>query len=148
MFFSCGIDTRRYVAMNSAKSWMVITSEYRFFPRPWTLPSGEINYPILRWMAEAVLVSIHSQPGIPVEELEKSFIHAAEPILLEELLSLLGTLGSCSMHTKSMKSMVKSSPFAESSELKTIGYVMPTEDCLERFAVFFKADNGVIKTEE
>ncbi|KAI1697843.1 general transcription factor 3C polypeptide 1 [Ditylenchus destructor] len=146
--FSCGIDTRRYVAMNCAKSWMVITSEYGFFPRPWTLPSGEINYPILRWMAEAVLVLIHSQPGIPVEELEKSFIHAVQPILLEELLSLLETLGSCSIRTKSMKSMVKSSPFAESSELKTIRYVMPTEDCLERFAVFFKANNGVMKTEE
>ncbi|KAI1702838.1 general transcription factor 3C polypeptide 1 [Ditylenchus destructor] len=146
--FSCGIDTRRYVAMNNAKSWMVITSEYGFFPRPWTLPSGEINYPILRWMAEAVLVAVHSQPGIPMEELEKSFVHAVQPILIEELLSLLESLGSCSVQTKSMKSMVKTSPFAETSELKTIRYVMPMEDCLERFAVFFKSNNGVMKTEE
>lgn len=46
--FPCGIDTRRYVVMNFAKSWMVINQVCGFFPRPWTFMSGEINFSVLR----------------------------------------------------------------------------------------------------
>uniref|UniRef100_A0A915D9A1 Uncharacterized protein n=1 Tax=Ditylenchus dipsaci TaxID=166011 RepID=A0A915D9A1_9BILA len=119
--FPCGIDTRR----------------------PWTLPKGDINFSVLKWMAEAVLVSVHSKPGILVEDLVKVFVFALQPILVEELLGLLQTIGCCTVHAKTMSTMKKTSPFAAKSEQKLVKYAMPKHDGLEKFALFFKNQKSI-----
>lgn len=110
--FPCGVDVRRFVLMSQARHWMVVNENYAFFPRPWTYLDGEVNYHILRWMSEAVLVLLLDKPGTLLDDLIKSFSFAVQPILIEELLGLLEYIGCCQFFIKPMNTMYKTSPFS------------------------------------
>lgn len=62
-------------------------------------------------MAEAVLVFAMNKPGAEVDDLINSFAFAVQPILIEELLSLMESIGCCKITIKTMNSLIKTSPF-------------------------------------
>lgn len=63
-------------------------------------------------MAEALLVMIHKKPGILVKQLISTFAFVLQPIVVEEILCLLETIGCCHVHTKALCSMKKTSGIA------------------------------------
>lgn len=46
--FACGVDIRRYVLMEHAKCWMMTTTSYGYFIRPWCTSSGDVNAAVFR----------------------------------------------------------------------------------------------------
>ncbi len=46
--FPCGVDERRYVTKENIHCWLVQNADSSFVPKPWILPSGEVNFPVLR----------------------------------------------------------------------------------------------------
>lgn len=48
--FPCGIEVKRYVSAEHSQAWLIKTDINRFSARPWTLPNGLVNWPILRFV--------------------------------------------------------------------------------------------------
>ncbi|KAI6190968.1 General transcription factor 3C polypeptide 1 [Aphelenchoides bicaudatus] len=136
--FPCGIDVKRYVSAENSQAWLIKTDTSRFAPRPWTLPNGLVNWPILRWMSEAMLTTILLKSGIKIEELNNLFACVLSPILVRELIDFLATIGCCLLKEEHFASQKVLSPFeSDQRGTETYLYVTPVLDALKKFAVFF-----------
>jgi len=132
----CGVEERRYVSYENSKHWTVQNQDCAFQPKPWVLPSGEVNVPVMRWMAESVLVMVMSKPGITHSDITKAYSFVLQPSLVTELVELLVKLGCLTLETRTLKPMVRRSPFEQNFPVDRGPFLLPAKDGLERFAEF------------
>ncbi|CAD5226846.1 unnamed protein product [Bursaphelenchus xylophilus] len=135
--FPCGIDTRRWVMEEFTSPWMMSTKSDRFFIRPWSLPDGNVNWPVLRWMSEGVLMTILYKPGLCLEEMKGTYSYVLQPVLLLEIIEMLEHLGVVKLEKKVVPTIKKKSPFINETVAQTSTHVLPTIYGIERFAAFF-----------
>ena len=49
--FTCGVDKRRYVAIQNGREWLLQNKNGDgFIVKPWSHPNGETNWKILRFL--------------------------------------------------------------------------------------------------
>jgi hypothetical protein len=109
--FPCGVDIKRYVAVDNSLPWLIKTDMHRFSARPWTLPNGSVNWPILRWMSESLIMTIYSKAGILIDELVLLYSCVLSPVLVHELVDFLVALGCCSIEKHGIQSTKLKNPF-------------------------------------
>ncbi|MFH4976341.1 hypothetical protein AB6A40_003050 [Gnathostoma spinigerum] len=134
-----GVDCTRYVLPSQSDCWLVRGKMFGFVPAPWTNPTGDINCPTLRWMAEGVLFTLINRPGIPYTDLKAKFAYALQPRLLIELVEVLERCG-CVHVLRATPILTRfSSPFTIENRYASdsFEYVVPTKDAIERFSRIF-----------
>ncbi|CAD5219846.1 unnamed protein product [Bursaphelenchus okinawaensis] len=137
VLFPCGIDTRRWVSLDFIIPWMVETKTERFFIRPWTSPDGGVNWPILKWMAEGVLMTVLYKPGMTLEEIKGTYAYVLQPVLIAEIIEFFEYMNIVRVQDTQVKTVKKMSPFACEANTETSVFVLPTIYAIERFAAFF-----------
>ncbi|KAL7080237.1 hypothetical protein ACQ4LE_000480 [Meloidogyne hapla] len=137
LIFPCGIEKRFYVSTRNGRAWLLKTKEGSgFVAKPWLLPSGEINWEVLRRMLEGIFWHIYANPGVSIDDLTSRFVYVLQPILLLGLVEMLEKLGCCKIITKNVNSQRKSSPFSGNKTLQKIQFVQPNPNGMERLILF------------
>ncbi|WKX97039.1 hypothetical protein Q1695_013019 [Nippostrongylus brasiliensis] len=134
---SVGVDMQRWVIAEYATAWCVNVGGRIVCPRPWTMPTGEICPSTVRWMAESVLMSAVSCPGITVKEVCFRIEFALQTAAVYDMITILEAAGCVEVAEDMFENMTLSSPFQEQSGEVVVTYIRPVVDCVERFARIF-----------
>ncbi|KAI6221152.1 hypothetical protein M3Y95_01010500 [Aphelenchoides besseyi] len=137
LVFTCGVETKRYVGLNFAEPWFIKIDDKYFGIRPWSFPNGEVNWNALRWMSEALLLTINYKPGIKLRELCTLYSYVLQPICLRELISFLEKIECVLLDREERASMKKLSPFSDVRVMEVEEFAIPTAQSFYRFAHFF-----------
>uniref|UniRef100_A0A914WRI4 General transcription factor 3C polypeptide 1 n=1 Tax=Plectus sambesii TaxID=2011161 RepID=A0A914WRI4_9BILA len=137
-----GVSAVHLVAIRHAQPWLLTGTNkdgvaISYQPRPWLLPNGTVQYPVLRWMAEGVFATVLAKPGIALDAIVAEFSFALQPRLVIELLDALVDCGSLLRTALRKTTTVPKSPFDNID--KTVEQIIfePTADCMEKFADVF-----------
>ncbi|CAK5083342.1 unnamed protein product [Meloidogyne enterolobii] len=141
LIFPCGVEKRFFVSTRNGRAWLLKTKEGTgFVAKPWLLPSGEINWKVLRRVLEGIFWHIYANPGILIDDLTSRFVYVLQPVLLHGLVEMLEKLGCCKIITKTLHSQRKSSPFSSAKTPQKIQFVQPSPNGMERLILF---KNGI-----
>ncbi|KAK5972649.1 hypothetical protein GCK32_007582, partial [Trichostrongylus colubriformis] len=132
-----GVEAKRWVAAEFASAWCVNVGGKLVSPRPWTMPSGEVCASTVRWMAESVLMTAVSSPGITMKEICFRLEFALQGAAVEDLVTVLEAAGCLKVVDEVFENMNLTSPFQEGQKDITVKYVSPAVDSVERFAKIF-----------
>ncbi|KAI6234642.1 Tftc-1 [Aphelenchoides fujianensis] len=135
--FPCGVAKRRVVGAPFCDSWFVKLDGRMIAIRPWCFSNGEINWVGLRWMAEALLLTVCFKPGITLAQLSSLYAFVLQPVCLEELIVFLEKIGCVVVDRKPLVTMKKLSPFSNERVVEVEECALPAVDALARFAAFF-----------
>uniref|UniRef100_A0A915P129 GTF3C1 extended winged-helix domain-containing protein n=1 Tax=Meloidogyne floridensis TaxID=298350 RepID=A0A915P129_9BILA len=141
LIFPSGVVKRFFVSTRNGRAWLLKTKEGNgFVAKPWLLPSGEINWNVLRRVLEGIFWHIYANPGISIDDLTSRFVYVLQPVLLHGLVEMLEKLGCCKIITKTLHSQRKSSPFSDAKTPQKIQFVQPSSNGMERLVLF---KNGI-----
>uniref|UniRef100_A0AC35TKM2 ULP_PROTEASE domain-containing protein n=1 Tax=Rhabditophanes sp. KR3021 TaxID=114890 RepID=A0AC35TKM2_9BILA len=133
--FICGFDTRRYVLMEHAKNWVVTNNEnVCFMMRPWLNSKGEINFSIVKWMAESLLFKLFESPVISMEQLESNYSSILRPHLVFELIEYLEAAEIVTMNRVIKKTGKILDPFSRTPEFGAKFEIKILHNALTRFS--------------
>ncbi|PIC37281.1 hypothetical protein B9Z55_015964 [Caenorhabditis nigoni] len=133
-----GVDDHRWVSIEYEACWTVQLGNRRWCPRPWVSPEGSVSLPVVRWIAESVLLLIVGKFGIQMKDVLSTYEFAVQPIAIREIIGLLEHLKCVQIIKKAFPSTKMSSPFSESPETtEIVTYINPTVDGLEKFSKIF-----------
>ncbi|KAJ1347398.1 hypothetical protein KIN20_002439 [Parelaphostrongylus tenuis] len=134
---SVGVDAQRWVSADFALAWCVKVGGRIVSPRPWTMPTGEISPATVRWMAESILMTVVSSPGITLKEVCFRLQCVLQPIAIHDLITVLEVAGCIVPIEEVFEDISLSSVFQEECPEVKISYLLPTVDCLEKFSRIF-----------
>lgn len=137
LILSVGVDDKRWVSIEYETCWTVQLGDKRWCPRPWVSPEGSISLPVVRWIAESVLLLIVGKLGIQLKDVLSTYEFAMQPIAIREIIGLLEKLGCIEVIKKSFTSTKMASPFAPPTTIETVIYIEPTVDGLDKFSKIF-----------
>ncbi|KHJ93558.1 hypothetical protein OESDEN_06528 [Oesophagostomum dentatum] len=132
-----GVDVHRWVAAEYASAWCVKVAGNLVCPRPWTMPTGEICPSTVRWMAESVLMTIVSSPGITIKEISFRLEFALQAAAVHDLVSVLVRAGCVQEIEELFEDMTLQSPFQKECMEIGVTYLLPVVGCIETFARIF-----------
>ncbi|PIO68329.1 hypothetical protein TELCIR_09886 [Teladorsagia circumcincta] len=132
-----GVEVQRWVVAEFASAWCVNVGGRLVSPRPWTMPSGEVCPSTVRWMAESVLMTAVSSPGIPMKELCFRLEFALQGAAVHDLVTVLEAAGCLKVVDEVFENMNLTSPFQEGQKDIAVAYVLPAVDGVERFSKIF-----------
>uniref|UniRef100_A0A1I7TQH7 B-block_TFIIIC domain-containing protein n=1 Tax=Caenorhabditis tropicalis TaxID=1561998 RepID=A0A1I7TQH7_9PELO len=132
-----GVDEKRWVRIEYEQCWTVLFGDKRWCPRPWVSPEGTISLPVVRWIAESVLLQIIGKLGILLEDVITTFEFAVQPIAIREIIGLLEELRCIEIIKQEYTSTKLASPFSLPTQTQEIIYIHPLVDGLERFSRTF-----------
>nr|CDJ81025.1 Hypothetical protein CBG16818 [Haemonchus contortus] len=132
-----GVEVKRWVAAEFASAWCVNVGGRLVSPRPWTMPSGEICASTVRWMAESVLMTAVSSPGITMKDICFRLEFALQGAAVQDLISVLEAAGCVKVIDEVFENMNLVSPFQEGQKDICVSYVLPAVDSIERFSKIF-----------
>ncbi|EGT48614.1 hypothetical protein CAEBREN_25488 [Caenorhabditis brenneri] len=134
---SVGVDEERWVRIEYEACWTVILGEKRWCPRPWVSPEGAISLPVVRWIAESVLLLIVGKLGVKLEDVISTYEFAVQPLAIREIIGLLENLECIEIIKKNFKSPKLASPFDPPAGTQLVTYIHPLVDGLEKFSRIF-----------
>ncbi|VDO35322.1 unnamed protein product [Haemonchus placei] len=146
-----GVEVKRWVAAEFASAWCVNVGGRLVSPRPWTMPSvcerlggllkglclGEICASTVRWMAESVLMTAVSSPGITMKDICFRLEFALQGAAVQDLITVLESAGCVKVIDEVFENMNLVSPFQEGQKDICVSYVLPAVDSIERFSKIF-----------
>ncbi|VDK71097.1 unnamed protein product, partial [Cylicostephanus goldi] len=106
-----GVDEHRWIVAEYSTAWCLNVSGRLVTPRPWTMPSGEICPATVRWMAESVLMTVVTSPGITLKEICFRLEFALQAAAIHDLVIVLKEAHCLLEVVEVFENMTLSSPF-------------------------------------